>query len=125
MILDVDNSTILLSFFGRILKLIHIGVPIALIVFVSFDLIKAVVSQDNEMVSKAVHSIKNRVIASILVFLAPTIVEVMFSRVFVSLNMDIEEYNKILSSYRSVINSKEINTVDESKNNFISASLNY
>ena len=71
MIFDVVDSTLLLSFFGRILKLIHICVPIALIIFVSIDLVKAIVSQDDEMVSKAVHSIKNRTIAALLVFFAP------------------------------------------------------
>lgn len=125
-LLEIDEATqVLLSLVGKILNIIHIGVPILLILFVSIDLAKAVVSQDNEQITKSVHSIKNRVIAALLVFLAPTFIEMMFSRVFVTLNADQEEYNKILSTYRSVIYSDRIDVEDQTKNVEISALSKY
>lgn len=124
--LEVDSSVApLLSFLGNLLNLIHILVPIALIFFVTIDLVKAVISQDNEMVSRTVRSIKNRVIACLAIFFLPTAVEVLFQKAFVSLNMDTEEYNKILSTYKSVINSEKIDVVDETQNNEISSNLVY
>lgn len=125
-LLEIDDATqSLLTLFGNFLDVIHIAIPILLIVLVSIDLGKAVLSQDNNQISKVVHSIKNRVIAALLVFLTPTFVEILFSRVFVSLNMDQEEYNKILSTYKSVIYSDKIDVHDETKNVEISAISKY
>ena len=59
-ILDAYVSEDLALFLGKTLNLIHIAAPILLIVFVTIDLIKAILSQDNEIVSKTVRSIKNR-----------------------------------------------------------------
>ena len=125
-LLEIDEATqALLSLVGNLLNIIHIGVPILLIVFVSIDLAKAVVSQDNDQITKSVHSIKNRVIAALLVFFAPTFIEMMFSSVFVTLNADQEEYNKILSTYRSVIYADKIDVEDQTKNLEISALSKY
>lgn len=125
MILEVDSSMALLAFIGKILDIIHLLAPIVLIVFVTIDLVKAVASQDNEMVSKTIHSIKNRIIACLVIFFLPTIVEVVFSRVFISLNMDEDEYNKILSTYKAVINPEQIDIQDDTKNNEISSNMMY
>ena len=53
-ILDAYVSEDLALFLGKTLNLIHIAAPILLIVFVTIDLIKAILSQDNEIVSKTV-----------------------------------------------------------------------
>ena len=81
-ILEINQKLLpLLSFLGKILDIIHIAIPIALIVFVTLDLAKAVLSQDNDMVSKTVRSIRNRVIAALAIFFLPTIVEYVFQEV--------------------------------------------
>ncbi len=115
----------LLSFLGRVLKWIYIGVPIALIVLVSFDMIKAIISNDEEEMAKVTVTIKRRVIASIAIFFIPTIVEVIFSKAFVSLNIDESTYKDMLSSYKSVIYSDKIDTQDDSKNKEISGNMKY
>lgn len=125
-ILEINQKLLpLLSFLGKILDIIHIAIPIALIVFVTLDLAKAVLSQDNDMVSKTVRSIRNRVIAALAIFFLPTIVEYVFQEVYVSLNMNLEEYNHILESYRAVINSEEIDATDDTKSKEIEEELSY
>ena len=125
-IIEINQSIIpLLSFLGKILDVIHIVVPIGLIVFVTIDLAKAVLSQDDDMVSRTVRSIKNRVIACLAIFFLPTIIEYIFQEVYVSLNMDLEEYNEILESYRAVINSEEIDATDDTKSKDIESELSY
>lgn len=48
--------------------------PIALIVFVGIDLLRAVISGDDQAVKKVQQSILNRFIATLLLFLVPTMV---------------------------------------------------
>ena len=120
-----ETAKPILIFLGKILNFIHIGVPIALILFISIDLAKAVLSSDDDQIAKVTRSIKNRVIACLAIFFLPTIIEVIFSKVFISLNMNEEQYKEILAGYKSVINSEQINTQDESKNTEISGKLKY
>lgn len=115
----------LLSFLGRVLKWIYIGVPIALIVLVSFDMLKAIISNDEEEMAKVTINIKRRVIASIVIFFIPTIVEIIFSKAFVSLNIDESTYKDMLATYKSVIYSDKINTQDDTKNKEISGDMKY
>ena len=125
-LLELDKPTqAILALVIRLLDVIHIVIPILLILFVSIDLGKAVISQDNNQISKVVHSIKNRVVAALLVFLVPTFVDVLFSRAFISLNANEEEYNKILSTYRSVIYSDKIDVEKQTKNEDIAAISKY
>ena len=125
-LLELDKPTqAILALVIRLLDVIHIVIPILLILFVSIDLGKAVISQDNDQISKVVHSIKNRVVAALLVFLVPTFVDVLFSRAFISLNANEEEYNKILSTYRSVIYSDKIDVEKQTKNEDIAAISKY
>ena len=125
-ILEVSESAKpLLTFLGKLLNVIHIIIPIALIIFVSIDLAKAVISQDDEQIAKVTKSIKNRVIACLAIFFLPTIVEVIFSKAFISLNIDEKTYEEILSTYKSVIYSDKINTQDDSKNYEISGAMKY
>jgi len=125
-LLEIDESSqALLSLIGRFLDLIHIAVPIMLILLVSIDLGKAVISQDEDQIVKAVRSIKNRVIAALAVFFVPTFVELLFSRVFISLNIDQQEYEKILSTYKSVIYSENIDIQDETQNTEILSASKY
>lgn len=120
-----ESAKPLLAFLGKLLNIIHIFVPIILIVFVTIDLAKAVLSQDDDQIAKVTHSIKNRVIACLAIFFLPTIVEVIFSKAFISLNIDERTYEEILSTYKSVIYFDQINTQDDSKNNEISGSMKY
>lgn len=124
-ILDAYVSEDLALFLGKTLNLIHIAAPILLIVFVTIDLIKAILSQDNEIVSKTVRSIKNRTIACIMIFFLPTIVEVIFTQASVTLNLDKKEYEDILSTYKSVINSENIKVGDKTQTTDISSNLLY
>jgi len=124
--LEIDSGALpLLSLLGKILNLIHIAIPILLIVFVTIDLGKAVLSQDDEQISRTVRSIKNRVIACIAIFLLPTLIESFFYKTFVSLNMDVDEYQDIIASYKAVINSENIEVQDDTKNQAISGDLLY
>ena len=126
LILEINKNILpVLSFIGQILNLIHIIVPILLIVFVTIDLAKAVLSQDDDMVSKTLRSIRNRVIACLLIFFLPTFVEYIFEQTYISLNMDLEEYNEILKTYRSVINSSDIDATDDTKSKDIEDDLSY
>ena len=125
-ILEVSESAKpILAFLGKVLNVIHILAPIALIVFVSIDLAKAVISQDDEQIAKVTKCINNRVIVCLAIFFMPTIVEVIFSKAFISLNIDENTYEEILSTYKSVIYSDRINTQDDSKNNEISGNMKY
>lgn len=126
MILEINESAKpILAFIGKIFNIIHIAVPILLIVFITFDLVKAVLSQDEEIVSKTVRNVRNRTIAALLIFFLPTFVDIIFNNVFVALNMNEEEYIDIINSYKYVIDSSSIVVDDESKNNEISSNLNY
>ena len=126
MILETNNdSTLLLALLGKLLRIIHIAVPILLIVFITYDLVKALISQDDEMISRTVRSIRNRMIAGIVVFFIPTIVEFLLSKVFISLNMDSNEYNRIMSSYKTFIHADKININSSSKSNDINNKLEY
>ncbi len=126
MILETNNnSELLLTLLGKLLGLIHIAVPILLIVFITYDLVKALISQDDEMISKTVRSIRNRMIAGLIVFFIPTIVEFLLSKVFITLNMDSNEYNRIMSSYKTFIHADKININSSSKSNDINEKLEY
>lgn len=121
----LSNLDSILYFLNKILNLIHIIIPIILIIFLSIDLGKAVLSQDDEVLKKVVKSSKNRVIACIAIFFLPTIIQMIFSNVFTSLNMSTEEYNNIIKSYNMVINSNDINAEDNTKSNDISSNMLY
>ena len=126
MILETNNdSTLLLSLLGKLLRIIHIAVPILLIVFITYDLVKALLSQDDEMISRTVRSIRNRMIAGLVVFFIPTIVEFLLSKVFITLNMDSNEFNRIMSSYKTFIHADKININSSSKSNDINNKLEY
>lgn len=125
-ILEINKSLIpIFSFIGKILNIIHIVVPIGLILFVTIDLAKAVLSNDNDMVSRTLRNIRNRIIACLLIFFLPTIVEYIFQQVYISLDMNLDEYKEIVKSYKSIIKSDDIDPSDNTKSKNIESDLDY
>lgn len=60
----------------KILNIVTIILPIALIIFLIIDLTKMIISGDNKQQGKTLKTIINRVIFAILIFFVPTIVNV-------------------------------------------------
>lgn len=124
-IIDAYVSEELAFVLGKALDIIHIGAPILLMILVTIDLIKAILSQDNEIVSRTVRTIKNRTIACIMIFFLPTIVEIIFTQASVTLNLNRQEYEDILSTYKSIINSNDINVGSKAQTKEINSNLLY
>lgn len=120
-----ENAYSILIVLGKILNLIHIFVPILLILLLSFDVAKAVLSNDDEKMYKVINNAKNRIIACIVIFFLPSIVNLIISKVSFAVNLDEEEYKKILDNYNFVINYKDIDVTDDSKTSDIITDLNY
>ena len=67
-----------LRFVGYLLLVVKILVPILLIVFGVVDYFKAVVSSDADAIGKSTKSFIMRVIAGVVIFLIPTIINFVF-----------------------------------------------
>lgn len=67
-----------------IMKIICIIVPIVLIIMGSFDLFKAVTAGKDEDIKKKQQTLIKRIIAGVIVFLVPTIVNVLMNLIGVS-----------------------------------------
>ncbi len=61
----------------KYLNYFRIAGPIILIIMVAFDLTKAVIVGDDQMMKKVQKSVLNRFIACVLLFLVPTIVRIL------------------------------------------------
>lgn len=66
---------------ARVVRILHILIPIALIAFGTFDLGKAVISSDDKKIKEAQGHLIKRVVYAILVFLVPYIVSLIISLV--------------------------------------------
>ncbi len=71
----VKNS---MKFIGSLLLIVKIIVPILLIIFGAIDFGKATISYDADAIQKATKTLMFRVIAGIVIFLIPTIVNFVF-----------------------------------------------
>ena len=77
MILSIcDNTTVLkvIHVVNIMITVIKIGVPIALIIAMMIDFMKAIKVGSDDLLAKAKGKVKNRVIAAVLIFLVPTFV---------------------------------------------------
>lgn len=63
----------------KILRLVQIIVPIALILFGTFDMAKAVIAGDEKKMKEAQKPFIKRIIAAVIVFLIPIIVNMVLS----------------------------------------------
>lgn len=70
-----------LKFIGILLVVAKILVPIILIVFGVMDYSKAMIASDADAISKATKSLIFRVVAGVIIFVLPTIVNFIFSTV--------------------------------------------
>ena len=73
---------------GYVVMIFKIVIPLLLIVFGMVDLGKAVISDDEKAISKAVNQLVRRFIAAVVIFFVPTIVSALFNALSI---MDAEE----------------------------------
>ncbi len=77
-----DSNTVgIFKFWGYILKVAFIAVPILLIVMGSIDILKAVAANKEEDIKKAYSTLIKRIIAAVIVFLVPIIVNLFMNAV--------------------------------------------
>ena len=74
-IADLNNDFgPVLDIIATIIKIICIIVPIILVILCSIDFAKAVISQDNDALKKAMSSSLKRLIAGVIIFFLPFVV---------------------------------------------------
>ena len=102
MLTDIcDSAGFIIRITAKLVKYLHIIVPIILIVFITFDLFKALTSDmDDKSKKEAFSKATKRMIYAIIVFLIPTII--MF--VFRNINKLITNDNKTSTTSTSWIN---------------------
>lgn len=102
-------------FFGiKILKVVFLIVPIALIILTTIDIFKMIVTNENKDTVKGNKTIINRFIFAILIFFVPTIVSAVMNLLSTSgINSDYIKCLKNASSLET-INNLDINNNDDS-----------
>ena len=80
---------------AKVVKIVHILIPIALIVFGTFDLGKAVISSDDKKIKEAQGHLIKRVIYAVIIFLIPYIVGIIMSLVSEANTDSQDENNKV------------------------------
>lgn len=68
-----------LQFFGYLLLIAKVAVPLLIIGFATFDLFKAVIDKDEKSFSKKVKSVIIRIVSGLIVFFIPSIIYAIFS----------------------------------------------
>jgi cell wall-associated NlpC family hydrolase len=84
MILTVCNNADLLSVMilvRKLLDLLQIIVPIGLIIFISIDVLRAIISNKQDEIYKKLHAIPIRIAAAVIIFFIPTIISFVMSMV--------------------------------------------
>lgn len=74
-----DKTKDIWNIVGVILTILKIVIPIILVVLGSIDLLKAVTSDDKDMIKKQSMVLGKRAIAAIIIFFIPTIIEGVFA----------------------------------------------
>lgn len=69
----------LITLIGDIVIVIKIAAPVLLVVFGMIDMIKALVSSDDDAIKKGQKSLVNKIIAAALVFLSIILVEIVIN----------------------------------------------
>lgn len=67
---------------GYVLLVLKIIIPIIIIIFGIVELGKATVSSDDKLIGKSVSSLIKRVVAGIVIFFIPTLINVVFALIF-------------------------------------------
>ncbi len=81
MLVQCDNVGFLLRITVKIVKYMHIIVPIILVIMVIFDMFKAMVGQADEKAKKeATTKAAKRLIYATIVFLIPTLISIIFTK---------------------------------------------
>lgn len=75
---------------GRIISIFKYVIPILIIVFGMLDFSKAVISNDEKAVDKAIESLIRRVISGIVVFFVPTIIWAILNTIDLAVDIDDE-----------------------------------
>ena len=78
------NGRVIIDFVSTILTIIQIAVPILLIVFGSIDLAKAVMAGKEDEIKKSQNTFVKRLIAAVIVFFIPFVVNIVLGLVPVS-----------------------------------------
>lgn len=79
---------------GYALFIIKILVPILLMIFACLDMFKAVIGNDQDLVKKQTQIIIKRAIASLVIFLLPSIIYFAFT-VLVNFDSDLDKYDNL------------------------------
>lgn len=86
-----DNIKIALRFFGYLLMVAKLAVPLIIIVMGIFDLFKSVIDKDEKSLTKQIKILLMRIVGGVFIFFLPTIVYALFS---ISSDLKIVEDNK-------------------------------
>ena len=79
---------------GKILNILRFVIPIVLIIRIGIDIYKNIVNPENK---EGLSKTKNRIIASIIVFLTPTIISLLYE--FIEKNIVNNEYSDLSKLY--------------------------
>ena len=105
-----------------IIGLIQLIIPILLIFFISFDFIKAIVTNDEKLRAKAISTSGKRIFYAVLFFVVPTILSLLIG----VLDNSTDSKNAFLSCYNNASMEKvESLKVQEKNGTHVEASLQY
>ena len=88
---DDDNIKIALRFFGYLLMVAKVAIPLIIIVMGTIDLFKSVVDKDEKSFAKQLKILLMRIVAGIFVFFLPSIIYALFG---ISSDLNIVNENK-------------------------------
>ena len=75
----------------RILDMIQVALIVLLIIYCTLDLAKIIISKNDDEIKKYRHSIYNRIISCVLIFLIPSIIFLIFGTLFGDSSYEINE----------------------------------
>lgn len=73
-----DKILPILRIIAFLLKVIQWAIPMLLIAFATFDVVKAVVANDDKQMESAKSSMVKRLIYAVIVFLVPVVIRIIF-----------------------------------------------
>ena len=96
-----DNIKTALRFFGYLLMIAKVAIPMIIIIMGTFDLFKSVIDKDEKSLGKQVKILLMRIVAGVFVFFIPTIVYALFG---ISSDLKIVEDEKYRDCIDCVLN---------------------
>lgn len=76
---DENDIKIVIRFFGYLLLIARVAIPLIIIGFATFDLFKSVVDKDEKSFGKQIKMVGMRILAGFIVFFIPNIVGAVFT----------------------------------------------